>query len=77
MPDPVLQVFNGQEVEVWPHIVWKPKWGLIFSEIKRKVSGNCSVSQNSILALKGQNIFLENLSLDGALIVDAVDNAEV
>ncbi|KAF7829793.1 UDP-sugar pyrophosphorylase-like [Senna tora] len=75
--DPVLQVFNGQEVEVWPRIAWKPKWGLIFSQIKTKVGGNCSISQRSTLAIKGQNIFLENLSLDGALIIDAVNNAEV
>ncbi|XP_027361710.1 UDP-sugar pyrophosphorylase 1 [Abrus precatorius] len=75
--DPVLQVFNGQEVEVWPRVTWKPKWGLTFSLIKGKVSGNCSISQRSILAIKGQKIFIENLSLDGALIIDAVDDAEV
>ncbi|XP_014502085.1 UDP-sugar pyrophosphorylase 1 [Vigna radiata var. radiata] len=75
--EPVVQVFNGQEVEVWPRVTWKPKWGLTFSRIKSKVSGNCSVSQRSTLAIKGQNIFIENLSLDGALIIDAVDDAEV
>lgn len=75
--DPVQQVFNGQEVEVWPRITWKPKWGLIFSDIKSKVGGSCSISQKSTLAIKGRNIFLENLSLDGALIVDSVDDAEV
>ncbi|KAK7282682.1 hypothetical protein RIF29_11654 [Crotalaria pallida] len=75
--DPVLQVFNGQEVEVWPRITWKPKWGLTYSLIKSKVSGNCSISQGSTLAIKGKKIFIENLSLDGALIIDAVDDAEV
>ncbi|WVZ20644.1 hypothetical protein V8G54_007966 [Vigna mungo] len=75
--EPVVQVFNGQEVEVWPRVTWKPKWGLTFSRIKSKVSGNCSISQRSTLAIKGQNIFIENLSLDGALIIDAVDDAEV
>jgi len=72
-----LQVFNGQEVEVWPRITWKPKWGLTFSRIKSKVSGNNSISQRSTLAIKGKNIFIQNLSLDGALIIDAVDDAEV
>ena len=72
-----MQVFNGQEVEVWPRIAWKPKWGLTFSQIKNKVSGNCSISQKSTLAIKGQNIFIDNLSLDGALIVDAADDAKV
>ncbi|CAK8567416.1 unnamed protein product [Lathyrus sativus] len=75
--DPVLQVINGQEVEVWPRITWKPKWGLTFSLIKSKVSGNCSISQKSTLAIKGRKIFIENLAVDGALIVDAVDDAEV
>jgi len=72
-----LQTFNGQEVEVWPRVTWKPKWGLTFSRIKSKVSGNCSISLRSTLAIKGQNIFIENLSLDGALIIDAMDDAEV
>ncbi|KAK2390414.1 UTP-monosaccharide-1-phosphate uridylyltransferase [Trifolium repens] len=75
--DPVLQVFNGQEVEVWPRITWKPKWGLTFSSIKSKVSGNCSISQRSTLAIKGQKVFIENLSLDGALIIESVNDAEV
>lgn len=75
--DPVLQNFNGQEVEVWPRITWKPKWGLTFSSIKSKVSGNCSISHKSTLAIKGQKIFIENLAVDGALIIDAVDDAEV
>ncbi|CAN1234602.1 UDP-sugar pyrophosphorylase 1 [Linum perenne] len=35
--DPVKDEFNGQEVEVWPRIVWKPKWGLTFTDIKKKV----------------------------------------
>ncbi|KAL0351544.1 UNVERIFIED_CONTAM: UDP-sugar pyrophosphorylase [Sesamum calycinum] len=75
--DPVQAVFNGQEVDVWPRIVWKPKWGLTFSEVKSKVSGNCSITGKSTIALKGQSIYLEDLALDGALIIDAVDGAEV
>ncbi|XP_021283972.1 UDP-sugar pyrophosphorylase [Herrania umbratica] len=75
--DAVQQVFNGQEVEVWPRVTWNPKWGLTFSDIKSKVSGSCSISQTSTMALKGRDIFLEDLSLDGALIVDSVDGAEV
>lgn len=35
--EPIKQVFNGQEVEVWPCIVWKPKWASTFSDVKRKV----------------------------------------
>ncbi|CAA7059468.1 unnamed protein product [Microthlaspi erraticum] len=33
-------VKNGQEVELWSRIgiTWKPKWGMMFSDIKTKVS---------------------------------------
>lgn len=71
------QVLNGQEVEVWSRITWKPKWGMIFSDIKTKVSGNCDISQKSTMAITGRNVFIDNLSLDGALIVDSIDDAEV
>ncbi|KAL9245129.1 hypothetical protein vseg_018815 [Gypsophila vaccaria] len=75
--DPVMQVFNGQEVEVWPRIVWKPKWALTYSEVKRKIAGTCSVSQNSTMVIKGRNVYIDGLILDGALIVDSIDEAEV
>ncbi|GMI78375.1 UDP-sugar pyrophosphorylase [Hibiscus trionum] len=75
--DPVQQVFNGQEVEVWPRVTWKPKWGMSFAEIKSKVSGSCSISQRSTMALKGRDIILEDLNLDGALIINSIDGAEV
>lgn len=72
-----MHAYNGQEVEVWPRIVWKPKWALTFSDVKRKIGGNCSVSLKSTMVLKGRNIFIEGLSLNGTLIVDAIDDAEV
>nr|GMD85205.1 UDP-sugar pyrophosphorylase [Ipomoea batatas] len=75
--DPIHQVFNGQQVEVWPRVVWKPKWALTFSDVKSKVSGSNSISQRSTMVIKGRNIILEDLSLDGALVIDAVDNAKV
>ncbi|KAM7507796.1 hypothetical protein LguiA_018249 [Lonicera macranthoides] len=75
--EPVNQVFNGQEVEVWSRVTWKPKWAITFAEVKSKVSGSCSVSQKSTMVIKGHNVFLENLSLDGALVIDSIDNAEV
>ncbi|KAL5995747.1 hypothetical protein ACLOJK_025816 [Asimina triloba] len=75
--NPVLQEFNGQEVEVWPRIAWKPKWALTFSDVKKKVSSGCSISQKSTMVIKGPNVFLEDLSLDGALVINAVEEAEV
>lgn len=75
--DPIRHVFNGQEVEVWPRIVWKHIWGLTFSSIRSKITGNCSVSHKSTMVINGQNIYLEDLCLDGALVILAADNAEV
>lgn len=75
--NPVIEVFNGQEVEVWPRIVWKPTWGLTFADIRNKVSGSCSITQRSTMAIKGRNIFVKDLSLDGALVIDSIDEAEV
>ncbi|CAD6335526.1 unnamed protein product [Miscanthus lutarioriparius] len=75
--DPIVDTFNGQEVEVWPRITWSPRWGLTFKSVKEKVHGNSSVSQRSALVINGQHVFLEGLSLDGTLIVNAIDEAEV
>ncbi|KAI3831143.1 hypothetical protein MKW92_036539 [Papaver armeniacum] len=75
--DPVTATFNGQQVEIWPRITWKPKWAMTFAEVRHKVNGNCSISQSSTMVINGRNVFLEDLSLDGALIVNAVEDAEV
>ncbi|KAF6175145.1 hypothetical protein GIB67_022826 [Kingdonia uniflora] len=62
--DPVIEEFNGQEVEVWPRIVWEPKWALTFANVKEKVHGHCSISQRSTLVIKGHNVAIEALTLD-------------
>ncbi|XP_008798136.1 UDP-sugar pyrophosphorylase [Phoenix dactylifera] len=75
--DPMIDAFNGQEVEVWPRITWSPKWALTYADVKRKVSEGSSISQKSTMVINGQNVFLDGLSLDGTLVVNAVDEAEV
>ncbi|KAL6208338.1 hypothetical protein ACLB2K_019289 [Fragaria x ananassa] len=75
--NPVQHVFNGQEVEVWPRITWKPKWAVTFKEVKNKVSGSSSISQRSTLVIKGRNISVKDLSLDGAVVIDVADDKEV
>ena len=62
---------------MWPRLTWKPKWALTFTDVKSKVGGSCSISQRSTMAIKGRNIFVEDLSLDGALVIEAIDDAEV
>ena len=73
----MLDVFSGQEVEVWPRITWKPKWGLTFADVKAKLREGCSVSQRSTMVINGQNIFLDGLSLDGTIVINAISSAEV
>ncbi|XP_073116957.1 UDP-sugar pyrophosphorylase [Elaeis guineensis] len=75
--DPMIDVFNGQEVEVWPRITWRPKWALTYADVKRKVSVGCSISWKSTMVINGKNVFLDGLSLDGTLVVNAIDEAEV
>lgn len=70
-------MFNGHEVEVWSRIVRKPKWGLSFSDVKSKVHGNCSVTQRSAMVINAPNCHIVDLSLDGALIIDAADGTGV
>ncbi|KAL5704498.1 UTP-monosaccharide-1-phosphate uridylyltransferase [Ranunculus cassubicifolius] len=75
--DPKIEVYNGQEVEIWPRIVWKAEWGLTFKEIKQKVGGSSKISQRSTLVIKGRHVVIDDLYLDGALVVNSIDQAEV
>eukprot|EP00850_Spirogloea_muscicola_P008836 SM000048S16548 [mRNA] locus=s48:314943:320398:- [translate_table: standard] len=75
--NPRLEEFNGQKVEVWPLVVWPPQWALTFADVKAKVSGDCRLSQRSVLSLQGADITLHDLKLDGALIVRAHVGAKV
>lgn len=70
-------MFNGQEVEVWPRVTWSPKWALIFKDVKEKVNNKCSITQRSALVVNGQKVSLDGLNLDGTLIINATDGAEV
>lgn len=75
--DPKQEVFNGQTVEVWPRVIWSPKWALTFADVCKKLTGPLQISQRSTLVLDGAHISLENVSLDGALVLRAIPEAEV
>ncbi|KAI5068323.1 hypothetical protein GOP47_0016668 [Adiantum capillus-veneris] len=74
---PKMETFNGQEVEVWPRIVWSPEWGVTYSTLKSKLLGTCSVSQKSTLVLDGKDIVLDDVNVNGTLVVSAVEDAKV
>ncbi|KAJ3696268.1 hypothetical protein LUZ60_001645 [Juncus effusus] len=75
--EPVKDTFNGQEVEVWSRVTWHPKWALTFKDVKEKVNQKCSVSQQSTMVIKGPNVFLEGLSLNGTLVISSTDESKV
>ncbi|KAL3695224.1 hypothetical protein R1sor_009300 [Riccia sorocarpa] len=74
---PKVETYNGQEVEVWPRIVWSPKWGLTFSDVKRKVKGNCEISQRSTLVIDGKDVSIDDLVVDGSLLLRALVGSKV
>ncbi|GBG63393.1 hypothetical protein CBR_g38016 [Chara braunii] len=77
--DPAPATFNQQQVEVWPRIVWSPRWALTYADVKEKVpeGGRVSISQRSTLVIDGPDVILEDLHLDGALIIKAVPGAKI
>ncbi|XP_074579912.1 UDP-sugar pyrophosphorylase-like [Curcuma longa] len=75
--DPIIDIFNGQEVEVWPRVTWSPKWASTFTDVIGKVGKGCSISQRSTLVINGQNIVLDGLRLDGTLVITVNDQADV
>lgn len=62
---------GGEEVELWPYDL-EPKM-----DVNQKVHGNSAIFERSVFVISGQNIFMDSHSLDGALIVSSVDEAEV
>ena len=75
--DPKQEVYNGQEVEVWPRIVWSPSWALTFAEVCKKLSGLIKISQRSTLVIDGRDISLKDVTLDGTLVLRSNPDAQV
>ena len=75
--DPKQEVYNGQEVEVWPRIVWSPSWALTFAEVCKKLSGSIKISQRSTLVIDGRDISLKDVTLDGTLVLRSNPDAQV
>jgi hypothetical protein len=75
--EPKHAVYNGQTVEVWPRIVWSPSWAITFAEVCEKLSRPMCISQRSTLVLNGKHITLEDISLDGTILVHSIPKAQV
>ena len=66
----------GVPVSLGPAVALAPSWAVTTSEAASKCAGG-SLSARSTLVLEGRDISIENLTLDGALVVKAVPGAHV
>ena len=62
-----------------PKILLDPTFAVSIKEIKAKVRGTNKISKDSVLVLRGKAAQIENLELDGFLVVegDTVASGEV
>ncbi|GAQ87502.1 UTP--glucose-1-phosphate uridylyltransferase [Klebsormidium nitens] len=76
--DPRTVRYNDQETEMWPRVVWSPKWALTLADVKAKVRGaSVEIAQDAVLILDGPEIYLEAMKLDGALVIRSKEGAKV
>lgn len=71
--------FNGiHNCEVWPLVVLHPSFAPAFDTLQAKVhGGHIRISSRSVLVIKGGSITIKRLDLDGALIIEAAQDANV
>jgi UDP-sugar pyrophosphorylase len=69
--DAAPMMLNGMSIVPGPRVVLAPSFALGVGDVLHKVRGG-SLSGRSTLTVHGQDILIENLSLDGTLIVRAV-----
>eukprot|EP00545_Synedropsis_sp_CCMP1620_P009265 CAMPEP_0119009560 /NCGR_PEP_ID=MMETSP1176-20130426/4452_1 /TAXON_ID=265551 /ORGANISM="Synedropsis recta cf, Strain CCMP1620" /LENGTH=686 /DNA_ID=CAMNT_0006962097 /DNA_START=118 /DNA_END=2178 /DNA_ORIENTATION=+ len=67
---------GGIPVTPGPRIYLSPSFAITQEEIVQKVSGG-KISQRSSLVLEGNGIVIKHLDLDGALVINACDGAQV
>jgi UDP-sugar pyrophosphorylase len=68
----------GIPVTSGPRIVLCPAFAVSQEEVLEKIKGNRNkISKRSSLILEGQNLSIENLNLDGALVIKVGDNTHV
>jgi UDP-sugar pyrophosphorylase len=68
----------GIPVTPGPRVILCPSFGITKEEILDKVNGeNCKITQRSSLVLEGHHVTINNLDLDGALIIRAGEDTHV
>lgn len=71
------QITKADGIPSTPIIVLSPRASLTLSDIQNHFSGILHLSTRSILYLDGTNIFLENVVIDGTVIIRACAGANV
>jgi UDP-sugar pyrophosphorylase len=74
-PDELVKI-GGIPVTPGPRIILCPDFGISKREILRKVEGG-KITNRSSLVLEGQQLYVKNLDLDGALVIRAGPSTHV
>jgi len=77
--DPEVRSFRGVKVEVGPSIVLWPSFAPCTTLLRAKLPTPelISISQRSTLVIRGENIVIESLKLDGALTIDVDEGGQL
>jgi UDP-sugar pyrophosphorylase len=79
--DPIVEEYNGHIVDLWPRVVWLPSWALTFKDVCNNIVGpslrNGFISQHSTLLSFSDHLILDNIHLDGTLILISIPEAHV
>ena len=71
--------FRGVGVDVGPSVVLAPSFAPCFTLLREKLPtpGKIAISATSTLVVKGEEVVIEALELDGALVVDVADGGSL
>eukprot|EP00752_Nemacystus_decipiens_P003634 g3349.t1 len=77
MGEPEAVEFAGVPLAVGPRVVLQPSFATTTKDIREKTGPGVKVSSRSTLVLEGEGLHLEDLELDGALVIKAAPGVTV
>jgi UDP-sugar pyrophosphorylase len=69
--------FQGISTMMGAMVSILPSWALTWAEVRQKLKGNVKISNRSTLVIDGENITIDGLDLDGALVIRAAPGTQV
>lgn len=76
LEEPIEKVINGIKVLDGPKIYYSPRFAKTYYELEQNIGKNIKLSRKSVLIIDGP-IYLENIDLDGTLIVQASEKCTI